>query len=181
MGAVVQRRIVVADRRVPEQVQPRLHGRGGDGWRARARSRRELASALAGFPAFSGCLPADLEALAATGRVTSLPAHWAFLHEGTPADSCYVLLDGQAEVRGGGARRDLLGPGSVLGEMGLLGRSLRRATVVTTCAATALHVDYEALAGRLRAHPRLADAFGAVYDQHLDAARRAASGALTGS
>ncbi len=81
----------------------------------RNHKNRDLARTLSTFSAFAGCRVSDLEALAAAGRVTSLPAGWTFVHEGTPADAVYVLLDGNVRVVKGGLELASLGPGSVRG------------------------------------------------------------------
>lgn len=132
----------------------------------RDRRDRDLARTLGTFPVFAACSPGDLEALARAGRVTSLPVGWTFLHEGTPADACYVLLDGEVRVLRGGVERAALGPGAVLGEMALLGHSLRRASVVTRTVIQALRVEYDVLTTLLHANPRLAESVVAVFDQH---------------
>lgn len=138
-----------------------------------SREHRELARELASFPAFAGCLPDDLSALARAGRVTSLPAHWTFVHEGTPADACYVLLAGEAQVRLHGQDRAALPAGSVVGEMALLSRGLRSASVVSTTPLRALRVEYPDLAALLLSRPRLQASLGAVYADHRSADVRA--------
>lgn len=132
-----------------------------------SREHRELARELAAFPAFAGCLPDDLTALARVGRMTSLPAHWTFVHEGTPADACYVLLQGEAQVRMHGTDRAVLVPGAVVGEMALLTRSLRAASVVSTTTVCALRVEYPDLVALLLSRPRLQASLGAVYAEHV--------------
>lgn len=154
MQHVEQQRIVPQERR-------RLT-RGG----AAARDARALAQALAAFPGFAVCSPGDLEVLAGAGRVISLPVRWAFLHEGTPADACWVLLDGEVQVQRAGVQVAVLGPGAVLGEMGLLGRSLRQATVVTLTGVQALRVENDVLVELLAESPGLADRLRAAYAQH---------------
>lgn len=131
-----------------------------------SREHRELARELGSFPAFAGCLPDDLAALARAGRVTSLPAHWTFVHEGTPADACYVLLEGEAQVRIHGQDRAALLPGAVVGEMALLSRSLRAASVVSVSRVRALRVEYADLVALVSARPRLQASLGAVYAEH---------------
>lgn len=127
------------------------------------RETRELVSVLEGFPAFAGVGAGDLAALIHAGSTTTLPDGWTFLHEGTPADAVYVLLAGTAQVRvRGGATVDLQ-PGAVLGEMALLGHSLRRADVVTTSRVRLLRVDYPSLEKAFATHPSLEEAVGAVY------------------
>ena len=134
----------------------------------RSREHRELAQVLAEFPAFAGCGADDLTALARAGRVTSVPAHWTFVHEGTPADACYVLLEGRAQVCVAGVERAVLGPGAVTGEMALLDRSLRSASVVSATPVRALRVDYPQLAALLASRPRLQDSLRAVYGAHRE-------------
>lgn len=143
-----------------------------------SREHRELAQTLNDFAAFAQCTQDDLQALAQEGRVTSLPANWTFLHEGTPADACYVLLSGQARVRISGTDRTTLGPGAVLGEMALLGHKLRSASVVSSEPVKALRVEYDALAKLLDSRPGLKAAFDAIYESHrtADAAPEAPAG-----
>lgn len=82
-------------------------------------------------------LRADLVDL---GRILRVRAGWTLLPEGTPPDKAYVLLDGQVAVRR--ARTDLhrCGPGEILGELGIVRRRLRSATVVSATDVTVLHI-----------------------------------------
>jgi CRP-like cAMP-binding protein len=96
--------------------------------------------------------------------MTTLPAHWTFLHERTPADACYVLLEGEVRVLVRGEECAVLGAGSVLGEFALLSSSLRTASVVSSTAIRALRVEYAALSALFRAHPRLRQSMGAAFD-----------------
>lgn len=137
------------------------------------REHRELAARLKGFEAFAACGTDDLVALAKAGRTTSVPARWTFVHEGTPADAVYVLLEGSARVLVGGQERAVLQPGAVIGEMALLGHSLRSANVVSAEPVQALRVEYDALSPLLRDRPRLQESVGAVYDQHRAQDRQA--------
>lgn len=150
---------------------------------ARRREVQALAKSLSAHPPFTSFGPAQLEPLVAAGQDLPLPAGWTFLHEGTPADACYVLLEGEVRVLVHGAVRPLLGPGAVLGEMGLFGHCLRRASVVTTTPVRVLRIEYDALAAVLATHPSLARSFGAVYEEHRAAdqhqGHRASRGVVT--
>ncbi len=55
--------------------------------------------------------------------------------EGAPADSMYVILEGTAEIRVGDRVVEISGPGRPIGEMALIDRGPRTATVraVTVC------------------------------------------------
>ena len=138
------------------------------------REQRELVQVLAGFPVLAGCRTDDLAALVRTGRATSLPAHWTFVHEQTPADAVYVLLDGQAQVRVGGVERAVLEPGAVIGEMALLSRRLRTASVVAVSRVEVLRLEYADLVALMIARPRLGAALSAAFEEHRAADLRAA-------
>jgi CRP-like cAMP-binding protein len=96
---------------------------------------------LGSVPGLSDAPAATLRAMLEAGHVVGIRPHWALLAEGTPADKAYVVLDGQVDVR---RRGEVLGrcrPGEFLGELGIVRRRLRSATVVTASAVTALHLD----------------------------------------
>ena len=131
---------------------------------ARRREVQDTASALAAFPSFQGCDRDELEALAAAGQLMTLPARWTFLHEGTPADVCYVLLEGEVRVRLGQQDRAVLGAGAVLGERALLQGSLRTASVVTSSAVRALRVEYAALSALFHLYPQLLRSVTTEFD-----------------
>lgn len=138
------------------------------------REQRELVKVLSGFAVFAECDADDLGALVRAGRVSSLPARWTFVHEGTPADAVYVLLEGQAKVRLAGADVAVVEPGAVIGEMALLTRRLRTASIVAVSGVQTLRVEYSDLVRLLGAHPRLAEVLGAALDEHRAADRHRA-------
>ena len=76
-----------------------------------------------------------LERLAAEAREVVVPAGSAIVREGQPADALYVLVEGSVDVssggEAGGPQRHIstMEPVSALGEIGLLARSSRTATV----------------------------------------------------
>jgi CRP/FNR family transcriptional regulator, cyclic AMP receptor protein len=59
-----------------------------------------------------------------------VPAGKALVSEGTAGHEFYLILEGQAIVRRGGRRVAMLGPGQYFGELSLLDRGPRTATVV---------------------------------------------------
>jgi len=135
-------------------------------------SSDSLLRVLAAGACFGSCRRADLQALAAVGRDVHLPAGWPLIAQGTPADACYVLLAGRLRVVAGGQHVATLEPCAVVGEMGLLGRSLRTASVFTAEPVRALRVEYDDLARLLEEHPRLSAVIGQAYQRHLAAAGR---------
>lgn len=58
--------------------------------RAEKQERAETAATLRELSPFAGVEPADLSALAASGRVLRLPQGWCLIASETPADAAYV-------------------------------------------------------------------------------------------
>jgi CRP/FNR family cyclic AMP-dependent transcriptional regulator len=120
---------------------------------------REVVAALRALPAFAECDRDDLEDLARSSRQTSVPKDWPLIHQQTPADACYVILDGDADIRVDGTTVATVTSGAVVGEAGLASRKLRNATVTSTTPLDLLNIpadDFEALIER---RPALRTAF----------------------
>ena len=83
-------------------------------------------------PLFADCSREELESIARHADEIDLPAGRALTVEGAPGREFVVLLDGGAVVERGGETIATLGPGDFLGEIALLTRSKRTATVTTT-------------------------------------------------
>jgi CRP/FNR family cyclic AMP-dependent transcriptional regulator len=128
--------------------------------------KRQLVSTLSGYQTFSDCSRADITALVEAGGPFSLPPGWPLVQEGIPADACYVLTEGEARVFHQREQIAELGPGDLVGEMALLGGGQRRATVTSSSRVAGLRIENEKLRPLLSEHPKLADAFQAVYDAH---------------
>jgi len=106
----------------------------------RADTRVDLIRRL---PLFELCSKRDLRRIAALADERTLPAGTELITEGEPGTEFFVVVDGEIDVRRRGRRVAQLGAGSFVGEIALLSRSPRTATVV---AATELRVL--AIAGR---------------------------------
>jgi CRP-like cAMP-binding protein len=132
--------------------------------------RRETVAALAALPTMTGCDDKELSRLADTGKVVTVPADWSLIQERTPGDTCYLILDGAAEVLNGTNVVATLGPGALVGEIGLLDARLRTATVVTRTRTTLLSVGFAEMKKLLDEQPHLADAL--LADYHRRAAAR---------
>lgn len=128
--------------------------------------KRELVSTLSGYSTFAECSRSDLEALVEAGGPFSLPAGWPLVQEGIPADACYVLTAGEALVFHEREQIATLKPGDLVGELTLLGGGQRRATVTSSTRVAGLRIENEPLRKVLGGHPKLADAFQAVYEAH---------------
>ena len=117
--------------------------------------------ALAAAPIFAGTAPQVLERLARGSSELSVKAGAEIVRQGQPADALYVILGGaaRASTRGpsGGARTvGKLPAGSIFGEIGLLHRVPRTATVTADEACTLLRVDGDDFLEALSLDPLMA-------------------------
>ena len=94
------------------------------------RTRRDQKlSWLRSIPGFEVLTTAELLELAATADRTIVLAGARLVAEGARGMECFVIADGQAEVRRDGQRVAEIGPGTVVGELALLDATLRNADV----------------------------------------------------
>lgn len=89
-------------------------------------------------PLFAACSRRDLKEIAALADEIDFPAGRELIREGERGREFFVLVEGTGEVRRGGKRIATLGPGDFAGEMALLTRTPRNASVTTTSPARAL-------------------------------------------
>jgi cAMP-dependent protein kinase regulator len=100
-----------------------------------------------GVRAFAGMLELEL-----------VPAGAALIREGDAGNAAYLVGRGELEVRRGDLVLARLGAGSLFGEMALLSRSPRAASVVAARPSIVLRADRDALDGLAGKHPELAQA-----------------------
>jgi len=87
--------------------------------------------ALSRVPLFANSTRADLEFLATRIDEVDVEAGRTLIRQGSPSDSFYLLLDGEAEIEVDGKARPPLGAGRFFGEISMLDRGPATATVVT--------------------------------------------------
>lgn len=97
-------------------------------------------SDLGTFPSAS---EADLRAIVQSGRIVTVPSGWSLIWDKTPADKAYVILEGSVEVRSADEVLATLLAGEVIGELAILRRRLRSATVTASSPLTVLHFERE--------------------------------------
>jgi CRP-like cAMP-binding protein len=124
-----------------------------------------LADEIAELEVLRGLSRASAEALAGIGRVVHVPPAWALLSESQPADSCYLLLDGEVEVREHGDAVATLEPGAVFGEAALVEHRTRNATVITKTDVRAVRLAFDDLVPVLGTHPEIEQAFKAAWEK----------------
>jgi CRP/FNR family cyclic AMP-dependent transcriptional regulator len=96
---------------------------------------------LSKVPLFSECSKRDLAAIARLTHEVNLPEGHRLMRQGAQAYSFFMLLEGTAEVRRNNRKVATLGPGDFLGEMALILRRPRTATVTLTSPARLLAVS----------------------------------------
>ena len=87
---------------------------------------------LGRVPLFAACSQKDLRSIARAGDEIRVPAGQTLCEEGRPGREFFLILEGKASVRRGNSKKSVatLGPGQYFGEMALLDRGPRSATVV---------------------------------------------------
>ncbi|MFL6240380.1 MAG: cyclic nucleotide-binding domain-containing protein [Actinomycetes bacterium] len=121
---------------------------------------------LASFPLFAELSSAQVDKVASAGQVVNLPANWAFISEGTPGDSFYIVLSGSVRVTSHGNDLADLDAGAVIGETGLLSGRLRNASVATITPSVLLHVGKEDFERLMRDVPPLKTALETAAAKH---------------
>jgi CRP/FNR family cyclic AMP-dependent transcriptional regulator len=121
----------------PEMVNRGMSS-GGPPPRGNATAEMRLLGAV---PSFTDAPAALLSTLVEVGHVVQIRPQWSMLVEQTVPDKAYVLLDGEVDVHRGGVDLGRCRRGEILGELGIVRRTLRSATVVSATPITALHLD----------------------------------------
>ena len=96
---------------------------------------------IRGLPLFELCSKRDLRRIAALADERELGAGTELIREGEPGNEFYVVVEGEIDVRRGKRRVAQLGAGSFVGEIALLSRSPRTATVVATTPLRVLAIE----------------------------------------
>jgi CRP/FNR family transcriptional regulator, cyclic AMP receptor protein len=100
------------------------------------------AEVLGRVPLFARCTRKELEFLASRTDEVDVKANHTLIKQGSPSDSFYVILDGQATVNVDGKERPPLGAGDFFGEISMLDRGPATATVVTTTPVRAMVMSH---------------------------------------
>src|SRR3954469_8353232 len=127
-------------------------------------------AAIKRVPLFEKLSKQGLQEVASVADEIDLPEGKALTTEGERGREFFVLLDGGAEVRQQGKRIATLGKGDFLGEIALVTKLPRTATVTTTSPVRALVITERDFTAPLKRSP-------AVGPGRAPGARRAASAA----
>ena len=94
----------------------------------RANAKLDL---LKQVPLFEQCSKKDLQRIAQISDELDFRAGKVLIEEGERGREFFVIVDGEVEVRRKGSKIATLGPGDFVGEMALLSKVPRTATVTT--------------------------------------------------
>ncbi|HLG71466.1 MAG TPA: cyclic nucleotide-binding domain-containing protein [Chloroflexota bacterium] len=127
---------------------------------------------LAQHPAFAGLDPALLGTLTQRGKRRTILRDAVIMDKGDASDRLYLLLRGEVEVtrEAHGVVPELsatLGPGDIVGEVGLLHGARHTATVVALDDVHALELTQEDVRAVMREHPDLRLAFMRMVHHRL--------------
>jgi CRP-like cAMP-binding protein len=97
--------------------------------RLRKNAKLEL---LRSIPLFSGCSKRELEQIGAIADETAVPEGRTLIEQDRPAHEFFALIDGTADVRRNGRKISTMSGGDFFGEIALIAKAPRTATVTTT-------------------------------------------------
>jgi cAMP-binding proteins - catabolite gene activator and regulatory subunit of cAMP-dependent protein kinases len=124
------------------------------------------AEALGRVPLFSRCSGKELEFLASRTDEVDVKANHTLITQGSPADTFYVLLEGEATVSVDGKPRPALHVGDFFGEIGMLDRGPATATVVTASAVRAMVMSHAQFRDAIKSSdPLLSAVIAAMADR----------------
>lgn len=101
---------------------------------------RERLELLAQVPLFDSLSARELKQVLATTKELSFPAGKDVVVEGETGGRFYLIMEGQAKVKVGGRTRKVLGPGDHFGEVSLIDKGPRMATVTAETPVRALTI-----------------------------------------
>jgi CRP/FNR family cyclic AMP-dependent transcriptional regulator len=116
---------------------------------------REVSERLLKVPMFSECTKRELQAIARSVKEIEHPKGHVIAREGDRGIGFFLITDGKAAVSIGGKNRARLGPGDFFGEISLLDRGPRTATVTSTSPIRLLGLTAWVFRGLIEEHPSI--------------------------
>jgi len=107
-------------------------------------------------PLFASASKSELAEIATIADEIDLPGGKTVIQEGDTGREFFVLVEGTAEVIRGGKRVASLGPGDFFGEIALIAKTPRNATITTTSPVRALVITDRAFRQLLDHSPTIA-------------------------
>ncbi len=122
-------------------------------------------SELRSIPLFESLTSEERRAIAPHADEVEVQEGTELVRQGEFAYEFFVIEEGTAEVLRDGERIAELGPGDFLGEMGIVGKVVRNATVVTTSPARVIVMTEQAMRSMTRTNPAVADRITAAVEE----------------
>jgi CRP-like cAMP-binding protein len=138
-------------------------------------ARKKHLENLARVPMFSACSKKDLELISRSADEVDFAPGTPLMREGEVGREFFVILDGTADVSRGSRKLGTIGPGDFVGELALLDRAPRNATVTAKTDVRALVLGQREFAGVVAGVPAMGHKLmvGMARRLHeLDAQRR---------
>jgi CRP/FNR family transcriptional regulator, cyclic AMP receptor protein len=107
-------------------------------------------------PLFGSASRRELEEIASIADEIDLPEGKTLITEGDTGREFFVLVDGTADVQRGGKKVASIGPGDFFGEIALITKTPRNATITTTSRVRALVITDRAFRQLLDHSPQIA-------------------------
>jgi CRP-like cAMP-binding protein len=85
---------------------------------------------LSTVPLFSACSKKELQMVAKSAERVMIPAGRTVVNEGAAGSEFFVVLEGRARVERHGTEVAVIGPGGFFGDLALLDRAPRNASVI---------------------------------------------------
>jgi CRP-like cAMP-binding protein len=123
---------------------------------------------------FSSCTPAQIREIASLADEVSVEAGTVLVREGRPGLEFFAIAAGEASVTVDGREVAVLGPGSFFGEMALLDRGPRSATVTASTQMHLLVLEPRSFTALLEEAPPVSERIGAALARRIRAAERVA-------
>jgi CRP-like cAMP-binding protein len=117
--------------------------------------RNEKVDLIRSVPLFTHCTRAELAEVSKIADEIDVPEGKDLTREGDRGREFFVLLEGNANVKQGGRKVNALGPGDFFGEIALVSRSPRTATVTTTTPARLLVITATSFQSLLAHQPKI--------------------------
>jgi CRP-like cAMP-binding protein len=124
---------------------------------------------IRGVPLFSRCSKKELAEVAKLADEIDFRAGKVLIREGAAGREFFVLVDGSVDVHRGGKRVRTMGPGDFFGEIALIARTPRTATVTAATDVDLLVVTAQAFRMLLDHQPQIASKVLMALAERLEA------------
>lgn len=111
---------------------------------------------IKGVPLFSSASKQELAQIASIADEIDFPEGKVLISEGDAGREFFVLIEGTAEVQRGGKKVAAIGGGDFFGEIALISKTPRNATITTTSPVRALVITDRAFRQLLDNSPQIA-------------------------